>query len=147
MTLRMSRFTLLALSAVELRNGEEQLVLLDPELRALAYRQQHRVLLLAGTNAIHHTIGLQHVFLAEHLALFLVRSIGSQDLSGKLLPLFSSIPHGTASIFEIVPAWRKIGLSFANASDPSIKKQIAIVDFMAPPGDGGLNADRMPQPE
>src|SRR5689334_24444859 len=56
----------------------------------------------------------------------------------KLLPLFSSIPQGTASIFEMVPVWRNTGSSLANAKEPSIKKQTAIVDFMAPPVGGSL---------
>src|SRR5437763_5278986 len=75
----------LALFAVELRDSQEQLVFLDPELRAFAHRQQYRMLLFARTNAVHHSIGLQHIFLAQHLALFLVRSIRAKDLSGNAL--------------------------------------------------------------
>ena len=43
------------------------------------------MLFVAGTNAIHHAIGLQHILLAEHLARLFVRAVSAQDFTGKAL--------------------------------------------------------------
>src|SRR5690349_7791405 len=53
-------FVLLGIAIFDLK---QHLVLLDAELGFLAYRQQHRMLFVARSNAVDNAVALQQVFL------------------------------------------------------------------------------------
>src|SRR5579863_7125911 len=76
------------LLAVEIFHSQQHFVLLEAELRSLAYGEKHGVLGIPGTNSINHLVGLQQIFLAKKLLRLLVARVSSEHYTGKTLAVF-----------------------------------------------------------
>ena len=84
--------TNIALLVVEVFHAQQYFVFLHAKLRQVAHRQKHRMLFIARTNAISHSLGLQHIFLAENImSLFAVAALGHAALNGIHLQEFSGL--------------------------------------------------------
>src|SRR5580692_3126185 len=103
-------YDVLALLAIEIFHAQQHLVFLDAELRVLANRQKHGVLLVPRTNAVDHVFGLQQIFLAKKFVCLLAAGICAKHLAGETLAVLFRYTAGDRIHLQELAGLKSLGL-------------------------------------
>jgi hypothetical protein len=92
-----------ALFIAEFGYAQNEFVFVDAKLSHFADREQDRMFVVSGANAIDNVVGLQNIFLAEKLLGLLFCESVPISSPAKVFPSFSCVPHELESMRSRVP--------------------------------------------